>query len=637
MSCKLTPEEVQELLTISREDPAALSDAIRLKMNPKWGGKVMEFWRAGLLSNPATHIANTASNALFQGLRAAEQAVSVGLQAGLSKMTRVERDRFTGELGASLAGARSIVPDALGRLKTEMVDALTAAPEIIDPKTLEEVGPGRVHVGAIGGKFGRAVRAPYRLLEAADRFMKDLSGEQELFRQAYRDGAQRGLSGEDLGRHVEGIVRQVHDEQNTSPAVEAIRKEMVNVRLEETFQTPLGPFMRKVASMSQSNPLAGIIAPFVRTPYNITAEALRRTPVVSAWKTLKAYREYKAGRGRLGDVTDEAARGVVGLAIMSGVAMLAESGAADPGQGGFGITGGGPTDFKKRENLQRTGWQPYSVRVGDRYVSYRRAAPLSQVVGIAADLREASDAPGKSNMLEKLFDAVTSNVLDQTFLSGVESFARAVHDPRRAGSTWVKSMESSLVPGAIRAAAATIDPVQRDAPAFETLHGIPAPIASGIPFLSEQLPEKRTATGEPAPRTSGGLNPFRTSTLEPGSDLEREFARIGYVPSQPSRKVTVPATGGAKTELTDEEFSALQDANVKASERARRLLRMPSYRAAPDTDDEAAGTGRQSKAKMLSSIFEAAHRETLAKLARGVRRRWSEERQQMASGTGAAQ
>jgi hypothetical protein len=35
------------------------------------------------------------------------------------------------------------------------------------------------------------------------------------------------------------------------------------------------------------------------------------------------------------------------------------------------------------------GWRPYSVRVGDRWVSYQRFDPLSMLAGVAADFVEA--------------------------------------------------------------------------------------------------------------------------------------------------------------------------------------------------------------------------------------------------------
>lgn len=38
--------------------------------------------------------------------------------------------------------------------------------------------------------------------------------------------------------------------------------------------------------------------------------------------------------------------------------------------------------------LYATGWQPYSVRIGDTWYSYARLEPLGLLLGIAADMKE---------------------------------------------------------------------------------------------------------------------------------------------------------------------------------------------------------------------------------------------------------
>ncbi len=40
------------------------------------------------------------------------------------------------------------------------------------------------------------------------------------------------------------------------------------------------------------------------------------------------------------------------------------------------ITGGGPADREHKASLQRQGWQPYSIRIGDTYYSYIGAEPF---------------------------------------------------------------------------------------------------------------------------------------------------------------------------------------------------------------------------------------------------------------------
>lgn len=639
MACKLTPQELDELETIFKQDPASFADALALKMNPTWGGKLLELWRGGLLTSPATHVANFSSNVLFQAIRETERALSVGMQEGLSRLGALpkgQRDRYVGELSASIVGAREALPDATARLWQGVKDALLLKPEIVDEADLRDRGIRGLHVGKIGPgeafgikspiHVGRVARASFRLLETSDRFFKDIIGNQELHRQAYRRAAIGGASEAELGSRYQDILAAVRDTQNTSEMADAIRKEMVKARLEDTFQDKLPRLFQDLAQTINRHPALGFLAPFTRTPVNITKQALARLPIVSAYRTLRAFQEYKAGRAGLGRVTDEAAKGVLGLAATAAVMMLVEKNLPEPGTGGFAITGGGPGDFKARQNLEQTGWRPYSVRVGDTYVSYKRVAPLSQILGIAADVAEAVNPDQRKHLTEKLFASVVENVTNQTFLAGLQDLALAWRDPNRYLKTWLKQMEGAVVPAGVRAVAGAVDPVQRVSDPFTTTGGVPQPIVAGIPFASSLLPARRTATGVEAERTASGFNPFTTSTLSRDADLEREFARIGFVPGQPNRKVTVPQTGGAKVELTDDEYGELQDAEGSAAERARKLMAMPTYQHAPDTDDEAAGTGRKSKAKLLAEVFAVARHNALVKMQRDIRRRWMSER-----------
>lgn len=576
MACKLTPPELEEMMRAAREDPAALPDMIRTKMNPTMSSKALELWKSGLLSSPSTHIVNFGSNALYQAMRTVERYISAGIQTGLSTLKpSIERDRTVGELSAGLAAGRAVVPDAFAELRQKIGAALTAKPEEIDTQDIQDHGIRDGAVGRIGDveiagrkiPVGRAIRAPLRLLDAADNFYKRLSGEQELYRQAYRHAMAERKSGPELGARIDEIAAMVKDDKNFSPIATAIRKEMSKVRLEETFQQKLHPVGEAARKLSASHPLLGVILPFVKTPWNVTKAALDRLPInpFDPKATYRAYKEYRTGKGPLGALTDDLAKRMLGMAIMGGVMSLTEG-------GDVSVTGGGPVDKDKQDNLKETGWQPYSIKIGDKYVSYRRASPLSQIIGIAADVREAKEGAEKGEMLGKLFDAIASNVTDQTFLSGLDGAARAIQDPRRYGSAWIKSLEGSVVPGAVRSLAYAMDPIERDAQAFETVNGIPEPIAARIPGLSQMLPAKRTATGEEKERQGGALGaltPFSVTTAEPGRELEKTFDEMGYVPSPPDKSVKVRKV---PVRYTDDEYAQLRKADEKSAKELRSVV-----------------------------------------------------------------
>ena len=56
--------------------------------------------------------------------------------------------------------------------------------------------------------------------------------------------------------------------------------------------------------------------------------------------------------------------------------------AIDLAFGGY-ITGEGPANSAQRQTIMRTGWQPNSIKIGDRYFSYSRLDPIGITLGIA--------------------------------------------------------------------------------------------------------------------------------------------------------------------------------------------------------------------------------------------------------------
>ena len=52
------------------------------------------------------------------------------------------------------------------------------------------------------------------------------------------------------------------------------------------------------------------------------------------------------------------------------------------------ITGGGPQNVDDRIRLRKSGWQPYSLKVGDTYYPYGRIEPLAMIFGTVADFTD---------------------------------------------------------------------------------------------------------------------------------------------------------------------------------------------------------------------------------------------------------
>ena len=305
-----------------------------------------------------------------------------------------------------------------------------------------------------------------------------------------------------------------------------------------TFQRPLGTLGNLATAMTQHAPVLKLVVPFIRTPTNILKFAAERSPVAPILKEWRA--DFMAGGARRDLAVARLAMGT-GLGLMA--AQWAQYGK---------ITGGGPADKGARALMLADGWQPYSVKIGDRYVSYQRFDPLATTLGVAADFVDT-----QAHMTEAQRDkaalnvatAVMQNLSNKVWLSGVTDLAQAIDDPGRYGEEFVARIAGSVaIPAVVGQTARTIDPVMRDA------RGPVDRITSRIPFASRSLEARRDVWGEVI--TSEGsigpdiASPIRTSTAR-NDPVTAELLAIEASISPLPRKV-------AGRELTAKEYSAYQ-------------------------------------------------------------------------------
>jgi hypothetical protein len=174
--------------------------------------------------------------------------------------------------------------------------------------------------------------------------------------------------------------------------------------------------------------------PFIRTPTNLLKYAVEHSP---AAPLLKEVRNDFAAGGAKRDLA--VARMVMGTGIASAVAGLAANGH---------ITGGGPADPSAKQALQADGWQPYSFKVGDEYISYRRLDPWSTVIGMAADSVELQSAMTEKQQQDAgavVIGAMVQNLSNKTWLSGFSDLIDAITDPTRNAKNVITRLGSSMV------------------------------------------------------------------------------------------------------------------------------------------------------------------------------------------------
>lgn len=539
-------------------DPAAVNAFLKQASRATGPDMLLEAWINALLSGPQTHATNTISNALvslwqvperllaagFGRVLPGEQAIHAGeaLAQGYGLLEGF-RDglRIAARGGLDLARLRPVQgADALGKIEGRRA-AITAENlrQTFAGRLLGKVPGVNLEAGGFAARavdlLGEAVRTPGKALGVEDDFFKAIGFRMELRAQAYRVAAGEGLTGADFARRVQEVL---------ADPPEHVRLAAQDAARYQTFTQELGKFGQAVQGVASSHPLARLVVPFVRTPVNVMKFALERTP---AAPLMRSFRADVAAGGARRDLA--LARASLGSLVMALTASMAASGH---------VTGGGPSEPKARALLRETGWQPYSLRIGDAYYAYGRLEPLGSVLGLAADAAEimgrTDDEAERERLAATVTMALAKNLTSKTFLRGVSEVVQAMSDPDRYGERYWQKLAGSLVP----AAAAQFNRSFMDNTLRDT-RGWLDEIKGRTPGLSKDLPPRRNLWGEPI-ALEGSLGPDILSPVyvsgKKESPASEELLRLGLYLDKPQR---VQSLRGVAVELSPQEYDRLQE------------------------------------------------------------------------------
>ena len=469
---KLTDDMINDLQKIDFNDPVAVRNILQKYHKATIPDKLFEAWLNGILSNPTTHMANLIGNSLTMLTKVPETAIAGVLKGKLP----------FGELKAeSLGMVQGIKEGAMAGVKAFQ----TGMPADMVTK-LEHT-----RYNAISGTKGKIIRIPTRALTAADEFFKAVVYRSETNRLAYLKAVKETKGGANVSRRMADIL---NDPKLNADIFNKAREEAQY----RTFQKQLGNFGTKVMSLRDSVYPMKYIIPFIKTPTNIMKFTLERTPANFA----KIMWDFRKGKITAEQLSSELSKPVLGSLISAAAVLYVLDGT---------ITGGAPKNKKERELKYASGWQPYSIKIGDTYYSYSRLEPLGSILGLTADfvnIVKHSDEKTINETSAELVLAVTKNLSSKTFLSGLSKFMDALSDPEHYGATYVEQLAGSLVPSGVAAVARSIDPNMRE---------VESPLDSmkaRIPMMSKSLPYREGAYGIPVENQGGFLHmmsPVRVS------------------------------------------------------------------------------------------------------------------------------
>lgn len=566
-----------------------------------------EYWTNSLLSGLTTQAINITSNAavalykpfenlvggsigaVFGGSPAAFQAIETGAKQYMGLMRAVP-DAFK-YMKVAFKTNRPVL-DLTRKFSAEA--GSSAANSLLNAKGIGQAlgrdisGPAASFLNG----FGAFLSLPMRTLGSADEFFKQLNFRANLHAELHHTAKNKlGLTADEAAAYVthqfdnyvkegQALTREHATLQGVKAAEEqglaagtkeyddfvgkyardnfdpAVAERATFGAQEATFtEAPTG-FTKTLVDATRRHPLLKFFTPFVSTPSNLIKFAGRRidAPGFAAAHFGLKHPEFsryfnlsESARRSVQDVLSSDPRRkyeALGRLNMGFGVMTFFTGMAAQGL----ITGRGPDDKNHRQILADAGIPQYSIKVGDKWISYQRADPLATLIGMAADLAtygqysDVEDADDASVLFSALATAVTANVTNKTYLTGLTNLVEALSNPEEEAPRLIAGLGSGFVPYAsfINQAAKVGDPVTRDA------QSLLERMMRRIPGLSSDLPAVRNILGEEIKNAqslgSDGEGWNATNAFIPiqyravSSDvIKQELVQLGYPFSPPNR------------------------------------------------------------------------------------------------------
>tara|TARA_R110002074_G_scaffold162418_5_gene320930 strand:+ start:2796 stop:5495 length:2700 start_codon:yes stop_codon:yes gene_type:complete len=522
------------------EDLEDISKAASKLHHAKFSDMVLEYWVNGLLSSPATHVVNMTSNAFVASWAIPERLLAVAIGKVRRDPDAAEWGEVLGQMYGLFHGTRDGLRLSYDALKTaEPTDPAMKLEarkyNAITGENVSKLTNGMIEANGTAAKgidyLGEFTRLSGRFLGAEDEFFKSVGYRMELNALAFRTAKKEGLQGDELAQRVHELIEN---------PPEQIHIDAMNMSRVQTFTNNLGESGQKIQNISNAHPLMKMLLPFVRTPTNIVKYIAHRQPFLAPFSQ-NVRQEILAGGARRDAALSKLTLG--SLVTGTGVKLAFED----------QLTGGGPKDPETRRALMLTGWQPYSLKIGDTWHSYNRLDPLGMFLGLAADtaevMRSGSDED-RENIALITSLALAKNLTSKTYLRGISDTLNAINDPDRYAERYFQRMGATFTPATslVSQIERYMDPTMREA------HTMLEMIQSRTPFLSDKLPPRRSLWGEPVVLQGGMgwdfVSPIYTSLIKDDPvAIEMADQEMGF--TMPSRKVD---QGKYATEMTNWEY-----------------------------------------------------------------------------------
>jgi hypothetical protein len=543
-------KEFDELVKNGLDDPNKVVEFVKRLPDPKFKEYFYEYWYNSILSGIPTHLVNIGTNTLWLTAQLPHRALVGGVDKLISAFTGKEREYFVREVIPMFAGiksgAKKGAEGALEVMKTgrstnwnskygvEMGHDIMSAFERSPNAALRKIAP--------------VVSAPVRGLQMMDIQFKGLAFDMYAQSLAKRASLKQGLEGE--------VAKQFEKEFLKKMPKEAI-DEAAKFADYSTFQDAPGKITQLFTKMRDAIPGGRIIVPFIQTVSNITKRGIEMVPIVGT----------SLARGQ--KPAEVIAKQLEGAIITYVIADKLESGE---------ITGGWPENPSERDAWTRQGKQPWSIKIGDQWVQYRRVEPFNTVIStVESFYRNFIKNPDDKTIPEQFLNAtkgMVDNLIDSSMLDGI----RSLLDKNR-WEGMAQRQVTSLIPysGLLRSTSRAFEAIVEGEVLLRNTKDFRGAVSQTLPGLYGEQEPRLNVWGEEIKVEGNSFRQWLPYKWAEATDdpVENELERLKVYPGLPGKKGEI---GDVKYQLDDDEYKAyIQMSGKYGHMLIQKIMDSPAY------------------------------------------------------------
>ena len=530
----------------------------KLSRAQRFGNVLTEYFMNSILSGPTTHVINIAGNSLVSMYLPLEKALGASIRGIAGGQGASNSLRMAGEHLRAYRHMFHVFKDSMTFAGT----SFKADRNILDNMTTVEQKGRAISAAGLGmtegtlaanavNWLGKALNIPTRVLSSTDEMFKQMNYRAALLTELEVEGLARFngdarqasvWADQTMNKMIENgqaysekvvlqkamtkadeavaagtiraderssyIARFMADTNNWDPELGALSERAMDYSRYATFSTPLvvgegGRISRvsaRIQQVAEESTAIRFIMPFIRTPTRILEFALDRSIPGQPYNLKNAFGELKSKLSHSERAVRDEAMGRVAFAVMTTYGLFHMIAAG-------GITGDGPSNPTERQAWLEAGNQPYSVRFGDSWVSYRRLDPFASMMGLVVDTMDSygraseRQKPQLEAVVNSIIVGIANNFTNKSYLTGVTSILEAIKDPERYGDKLVNQYVSAMVPysSALRQAKGTVD----DDLVVRDVRGMLDAVMNTVPVAARAVEPRRNIFGEPIKRAEG--------------------------------------------------------------------------------------------------------------------------------------